>query len=129
MNLLIESLFRANEFSDRSPEIGDCHLFPHTFTYKMRTWFDDMRSSIFKTTILVSAFSISAFAEDCSKLARMTLDHATIDLAELIAAGEYTPPAGGSGNRDVFKDLPAFCRVKATLKPSSDSAIKMEVWL
>jgi len=88
-----------------------------------------MRSSIFKTTILVSAFSVSAFAEDCSKLARMTLDHATIDLAELIVAGQYTPPAGGSGNRDVFKDLPSFCRVKATLKPSSDSDIDIEVWL
>jgi feruloyl esterase len=88
-----------------------------------------MRPSILKTAILVGAVSVSAFAEDCSELARMTLDHATIDVAELIAAGQYTPPAGGPGNRDVFKDLPPFCRVKATLKPSSDSYIKIEVWL
>ena len=88
-----------------------------------------MRPSIFKTTILVSAFSVSACAEDCSKLAQLTLQHAKIDGAELIAAGQYTPPAGGPGNRDVFKSLPAFCRVKATLKPSPDSDIKMEVWL
>ena len=34
-------------------------------------------------------------------------------------------PAGGGG----AKDLPAFCRVAATLKPSTDSDIKIEVWL
>ena len=28
-----------------------------------------------------------------------------------------------------FADLPAFCRVTATLMPSSDSAIKMELWM
>ena len=28
-----------------------------------------------------------------------------------------------------FKDLPAFCRVAATLKPTDDSDIKIEVWL
>src|SRR5665213_3710683 len=88
-----------------------------------------MRRSILTTAILVGAVSVSAFAEDCSKLAQVTLDNAKIDVAELISAGQYTPPAGGPGNRDVFKDLPPFCRVKATLKPSSDSAIKMEVWL
>ena len=88
-----------------------------------------MRPSILKTAILVGAVCVSAFAEDCGKLARMTLDHTTIDLAELTAAGQYTPPVRASGNREVFKDLPSFCRVKATLKPSSDSDIKIEVWL
>src|SRR5207244_9396889 len=29
----------------------------------------------------------------------------------------------------VFKQLPTFCRVTATLRPSSDSDIKIEVWL
>ena len=28
-----------------------------------------------------------------------------------------------------FKDVPAFCRVAATLNPSSDSDIKIEVWM
>src|ERR1039457_2753280 len=88
-----------------------------------------MKPSILKTAILVGAVSVSALAENCSELALMTLDHAKIDVAEPIAAGRYTPPAGRTGNRDVFKDLPAFCRVKATLKPSSDSDIRIEVWL
>ena len=34
---------------------------------------------------------------------------------------------GPGGNP--FKDLPAFCRVAATLKPTADSNIRIEVWL
>ena len=36
---------------------------------------------------------------------------------------------GGRGGGAQFADLPAFCRVAATLKPSPDSDIKIEVWL
>lgn len=82
-----------------------------------------------KAAILFGVVSVSALADNCEDLARLALAHTTIDLAQLVAAGQYTPPASGRGNRDVFKDLPAFCRVKATLKPSSDSDIKIEIWL
>ena len=37
--------------------------------------------------------------------------------------------AGGRGGGNSFADLPAFCRVAATLKPTADSDIKMEIWL
>src|SRR5207302_10885464 len=56
----------------------------------------------------------------------------TITVAQSVAAGAFTPPApGGAGARggNQFANLPAFCRVQATLKPSSDSDIKMELWL
>ena len=42
------------------------------------------------------------------------------------------PPARGGGpgpQANPFADLPAVCRVAATLKPSSDSDIRMELWL
>ena len=81
-----------------------------------------------KAAFLVGVISVSALADSCDDLARLALPHTTIDSAQLVV-GQYAPPAGGRGNRDVFKDLPAFCRVKATLKPSSDSGIKIEVWL
>jgi len=29
----------------------------------------------------------------------------------------------------LYKSLPSFCRVQATMRPSSDSEIKMELWL
>jgi feruloyl esterase len=83
---------------------------------------------ILKAAILVGAVSVSGFAGTCSDLARLSLVQAKIDSAEEIAAGQYAPPEGAD-NRGVFKDLPSFCRVKATLKPSSDSDIKIEVWL
>src|SRR6202044_2625515 len=38
-------------------------------------------------------------------------------------------PAGPPGNGAQFKSLPECCRVMATLTPSSDSDIKIEVWL
>lgn len=36
---------------------------------------------------------------------------------------------GGPGGNAVFKTAPAFCRVTATLTPTSDSDIKVEVWM
>jgi feruloyl esterase len=49
----------------------------------------------------------------------------------MVAAGAFPPPSGGRGPAAgvVYKSLPAFCRVAATLKPSSDSAIRIEVWM
>jgi feruloyl esterase len=54
--------------------------------------------------------------------------------AGVIVTSAIPVPAGGlssTGARDsaLFANLPAFCRVSATLRPSSDSDIKMEVWL
>ncbi len=43
--------------------------------------------------------------------------------APLAGAVGAPPPAPATSN------MPAFCRVAATIKPSSDSNIKMEVWL
>jgi feruloyl esterase len=43
--------------------------------------------------------------------------------------GAARAAAGGRGRGQPFTDLPAFCRVTATLKPSSDSAIKVELWM
>ena len=36
---------------------------------------------------------------------------------------------GGPGGGAVFKSAPAFCRVTATLTPTPDSDIKIEVWM
>ena len=66
----------------------------------------------------------------CESLASLALPHATIDSAQPVAAGAFTAPAGGrSGAPNPYANTPAFCRVAATLTPSSDSNIKAEVWL
>ena len=44
-------------------------------------------------------------------------------------AGEFTSSGSGGSSQPAFKDLPAFCRVAITIKPSDDSDIKAEVWM
>ena len=74
-------------------------------------------------------------AASCESLASLALPHATITLAESVPAGAFTPPVpqGGRASSPAqtrqYAALPAFCRVAATLRPTSDSDIKVEVWL
>jgi feruloyl esterase len=86
-----------------------------------------------KFVLTFAIAGLPAFAAaSCESLASLTLPDATITSAGIIAAGAFTPPGNpgrGRGPTDAYKDLPAFCRVQATLKPTTDSDIKIEVWL
>src|SRR5438128_6115045 len=78
----------------------------------------------------VIAAPSAAGAATCDSLKSLTLPEATIDSVQAVAAGAFTQPGGRAGRGgNAFADLPAFCRVAATLKPSSDSDIKIELWL
>jgi feruloyl esterase len=72
-------------------------------------------------------------AASCESVASLALPDGTITSATLVAAGAFTPPGGsmmgGPGGPAVFKTAPAFCRVTATLTPTPDSDIKIEVWM
>ena len=70
-----------------------------------------------------------AAAASCESLSALKLPETTITMAQSVAPGAFTMPAAGRGGAPRFDDLPGFCRVAATLKPSSDSDIKIEVWL
>ena len=59
----------------------------------------------------------------------MTLPNTSITVAQMVPAGGFTLPGAGPAAVQLFSRLPAFCRVAATLTPSADSDIKMEVWL
>jgi feruloyl esterase len=64
-------------------------------------------------------------------MASLALPGATVTLARIVEAGPFTPD-GGNGAAQGAKPLNiprAFCRVAATLKPSSDSDIKVEIWM
>jgi len=72
----------------------------------------------------------------CQRLATsLNLPNTAMTSAEEVSAGQFVPPAapggrgGGAAAAQAFADLPAFCRVSATIKPSSDSDIKAEIWL
>ncbi len=81
------------------------------------------------TTLFVASVSHAA-AATCESLASLALPDTKITTAQTVAAGAFTMPAGGFMPSPVSpKSLPAFCRVAATLRPSKDSDIKIEVWL
>src|ERR1700722_9956700 len=85
--------------------------------------------------VLVVALSSSAASStQCGSLAKLALPHATVTLAQSVAARQLTLAAGAMPAfpgfpAPNFANLPAICRVAATLRPTSDSDIKIEVWL
>ena len=82
------------------------------------------------TAILVAAAPGLHAASTCENLASLIVPHATITVAQSLAAGQFTPPpTAGPGGAAAFQKLPAFCRVAARLHPVEDSEIKIEVWL
>jgi feruloyl esterase len=60
----------------------------------------------------------------CASLASLTIPSVTVRSATPVAAGLFTPPGATSA-----MTLPAFCRIEATARPTSDSDIKFEVWI
>jgi feruloyl esterase len=71
-------------------------------------------------------------ASACERAARLALGDATIAETVVVPAGAFAgPPAPFSGQdlTTLYKSLPAFCRVSATATPTSDSDIKIQVWL
>lgn len=78
------------------------------------------------------AYTPAARAATCESLSSVSIPNTTVTKTELVAAGAFPAPpgrGGGEGGRARFDDLPAFCRVAATARPTSDSEIKIEVWL
>lgn len=67
----------------------------------------------------------------CAGLKQVTLPNASVTLSETVAAGAFSPPDLKKDEKvpHLYKTTPAFCRVVATLKPTTDSDIKVEVWL
>ena len=77
-----------------------------------------------------------AAASSCESLMSLTAPGTTITSAQVVEAGAFKPPAPLASGApppaaalQPFANLPAFCRVEATLKPSNDSDIKIEVWM
>jgi len=64
----------------------------------------------------------------CESIAQLSVSNGRVLSAETVAAGAFVPPNASNANA-AFKAVPAFCRVTLQLTPSSDSDIRMEVWL
>jgi feruloyl esterase len=64
----------------------------------------------------------------CDTLTSLALPGVKITTAQMIGAGTFSV-TGSARPNPAFKQLPEFCRVAATLAPSSDSHIEMELWM
>lgn len=89
--------------------------------------------------VLFSAAASLAYGQSsCNALKSFAVADTTYTAVEMVPAGPYRSPGqapdgggvapGRAGTAPVLQ-LPAYCRVAATLKPSSDSDIKMEIWM
>jgi feruloyl esterase len=79
---------------------------------------------------LLAFVSPLAFGLGCENVKNLVLPNTTIVSATTVAAGAFEPPVAAKGKQATsYKNLPAFCRVVATLAPSADSSIQIEVWL
>jgi feruloyl esterase len=72
---------------------------------------------------ILIAFAAPAIAATCDSLTSLKLSTTTVTLAAIVDSGTW--PA----RITVPPSHPPFCRVAATLKPSEDSDIKIEVWM
>lgn len=93
---------------------------------------------------MMLAGGLAVDAAPCESLTQLALPNTTITSAQLVQAGPFVQPGRGGGangragqppnvpanaQAQAGTLLPAHCRVAATLKPSPDSDIKIEVWL
>jgi tannase/feruloyl esterase len=112
-----------------------------------------IRRLAFVSVFAALMYAPAAIAATCDSLSALPLQNARVTSAQIVAAGAFTAPAppavparegaagrgggrggargGGRGGNQPspFATLPIFCRVQATLTPSSDSEIRIEVWL
>ena len=73
--------------------------------------------------LLLPLAAAPATGAACESLARLALTATTIASAQPVAAGPMALPQGPP------VDVPAFCKVTGSIKPSADSDIQLEVWL
>jgi feruloyl esterase len=83
--------------------------------------------------LLAFASAVPSFAQSpdrtqaCGALANFKADHIQVTEATVVAAGALQMPELKAD--DLLHALPAFCRVIALSRPTSDSEIPIEVWL
>lgn len=78
--------------------------------------------------IACAALQTSAVA-DCAGLMTKKFPDTKITKAETVASGAFTFTDQSMALSYIFHNLPAYCRVVATIHPTADSEIGFELWL
>jgi feruloyl esterase len=71
--------------------------------------------------LLISSVISASAQPACESLTKLVIPEVTISQAAVVPAGEFFQPSAGAG----VKDLPAYCRVQAVIRPE----IHFELWL
>ena len=86
-------------------------------------------TAAFAVALAVAHTPQAALAQTaCEALVQHALPNAQVLTATAVGAGQFESPGGRAGDVP-FTALPAFCRVEASLHPTSDSDIRVELWL
>jgi hypothetical protein len=99
------------------------------------TFFKDVihfyRRTAMLNGILFFVLSAAITATPCENLTNLQLSDTTITSAAVVPEGPPPRIEGFRGfpGRPPRADIPAHCRVQLDLRPTSDSLIKMELWL
>jgi feruloyl esterase len=76
------------------------------------------------STLTFLSFLSSARAVDCDGLKSTKIADTTIISAEAVPAGDLT-----TADKVTRKNMPAFCRVVASVKDAPDSDVRVELWM
>jgi tannase/feruloyl esterase len=88
--------------------------------------------SLVVACLALASSAICSAEDSCEKLAALTIPGAKIIFAQTVAAGAFAGPPAAFTGRDLtalYKSVPAFCRVVAVATPTTDSNIRLEVWM
>ena len=87
---------------------------------------DPCGKPLLSTAAGLSAFALlsPAWAVDCEGLKTAKIADTTILSAEAVPAGDLT-----TADKVTRKDMPAFCRVVASVKDAPDSDVRVELWM
>ena len=89
-----------------------------------RKWSNQGTFAVSAAGSLMLAISCAAYAADCGGLKKAGVADTTIISAEAVPAGDLT-----TVDKVTRKNMPAFCRVVASVKDAPDSDIRIEMWL
>jgi Tannase and feruloyl esterase len=91
-----------------------------------------VRKTFLLLLIVLSANLAGIGQVGCEELAELKIPNTAITTAQTVGAGTFVGPPEPFSGMDLsafYKTVPEFCRVVAEAKPTTDSDIRLEIWL
>src|SRR3954471_15494807 len=82
-------------------------------------------AAVLSATLAAALHAQSDRAAACTALANAALPNTSITAVQAVTGGSFTVP----GSTNAMNNLPPFCRIAGTIKPTPESDIRFEVWL